>query len=200
MLRDVRLSVSLLCLALFSAGDSVLAETIEVGPDEIRAEHRLSESDRTAVFIVDRLCYGSNAPTTASRHVIRFYNAAAAGFLRASPDADGPAWIGHRIVGIREAFARAAPLLPRRINLSDAAQVRTVAEAELALGQRSVEEVFPPAIRRPDGNTFRISVPGPGARRTFAVRGCYREDDLKRILQLRSEAAERLLAAAGGAG
>lgn len=200
MLRHVCLAVSLPCLVLFSAIVPGHAETIQVGPDEVRAEHRLGEADPTAVFVVDRLCYGSNAPTTASRHVIRFYDAAAAGFLPPSPDTDRPQWIGDRIDGIREAFARAGQLLPRRINLSDAQQLRAVAEAELALGEQPVEAVFPPTFLRPDGNTFRIQVPGPGARRTLAVRGCYREADLKRILQLRGEAASRLLAAAGGAG
>ena len=121
MFPDVRPVLSALCLVLLSVVTAVHAETVEVGPDETRAEHRLGEDDRTAVFIVDRLCYGSNAPTTASRLVIRFYDAAAAGFVPA-PDAGPPEWVGDRIGGIREAFGRALSVLPRRINLADPAE------------------------------------------------------------------------------
>ena len=190
-------SFLLTVLTLFCV--TVRAETVDVGPDETRFEHELSESDRTAVFVVDRLCYGSNAPTIASRHVIRFYNAALAGFVP-RVDGDEPEWIGHRVARIREAFGNAARLLPRRINLASGSDLRALAAAEVELGSRTIGNVFPPARRRPEGNSFVVPVPGPGSTRSVAVRGCYREDDLKEILRLRREAAERLLAVAGGQG
>tara|TARA_R110002110_G_scaffold171384_1_gene373844 strand:+ start:101 stop:700 length:600 start_codon:yes stop_codon:yes gene_type:complete len=190
-------SFLLTVLSLFCA--NARAETVSVGPDETRFAHELSASDRTAVFVVDRLCYGSNAPTVASRHVIRFYNAALAGFVP-RVDSDEPEWIGHRVAGIREAFGNAARLLPRRINLASGSDLRALAAAEVELGSRTIGNVFPPARRRPEGNSFVVQVPGPGSARSVAVRGCYREDDLKEILRLRREAAERLIAVAGGQG
>lgn len=190
-------SFFLTVLSLFCV--TAWAETVDVGPDETRFAHALPEDDRTAVFVVDRLCYGSNAPTIASRHVIRFYNAALAGFVP-RVDSDEPEWIGHRVARIREAFDNAARLLPRRINLSSGSDLRAVAAAEVELGSRAIEDVFPPARRRPEGNSFVVRVPGPGSTRSVAVRGCYREDDLKEILRLRREAAEQLIAVAGGQG
>lgn len=196
MRRSLPAVVSFLVTVLSLLCANAWAENVNVGPDETRFEHELSEDDRTAVFVVDRFCYGSNAPTIASRHVIRFYNAALAGFV---PRIDGnePEWIGHRVARIREAFGRAVRLLPRRINLASGSDMQALALAEVELASRAIADVFPPARRRPDGNTFTVRVPGPGSTRTVAVRGCYREDALKEILRLRREAAERLIAAAG---
>lgn len=199
MPRSLQAVASFLLTVLSLFCTTALAETVNVGPDETRFAHELSEDDRTALFVVDRLCYGSNAPTTASRHVIRFYNAAVTGFVP-RVDSNEPEWIGHRVAHIREAFDNAAPLLPRRINLASGSDLRALAVAEVALGSRGVESVFPPPRRRPEGNSFAVRVPGPGATRSVAVRGCYREDDLKEILRLRREAAERLITVAGEQG
>ncbi len=199
MRRFLHAVLPFLLTALFLFCATARAETVEVGPDETRVEHELVADDPVAVFVVDRLCYGSNFPTVASRHVIRFYDAALSGFVPGT-GSEEVEWIGHRVARIRDAFGRAALLLPRRTNLASGSDIRAVAAAELELGSRGVGNVFPPTQRRPDGNTFRIGVPGPGARRAIAVRGCYREDDLKEILRLRREAAERLIKVSGGEG
>ncbi len=194
-------NVICLLLALVPCGgwgvSSALAETVTVGPRDTIVEHRLSEGEVIAEFVVDRLCYGSNAPTVISREVIRYYQAAALGFVPV-PGSDTVNWIGHDLRAVRDAYARARPVLPGgRHDLSDEEAVRNAARAELALEDKAPVEIFPTSGDPDQARVFRVRVTGPGGRGSVSVSGCYSDDDLKDILRLRRAAAEQLLAASG---
>ncbi|MDF1722561.1 MAG: hypothetical protein P1U65_17950 [Minwuia sp.] len=173
------------------------AETVEVGPRETIVEHRLTEGERIAEFVVERLCHGSNAPTVTSRFVIRYFDAASLGFVR-DPDSNAVTWIGNDLRSVQQAYAQAGRALPGGTHdLSDPEAVRAAARAELALADKEPVDAFPtsgdPALAR----VFRVAVTGPGDRRTISLNGCYSVDDLKEIMRLRRAAAERLLTASG---
>lgn len=198
-LRFLSVPVSLLVPFLVLPGVSApaSAETVQVGPRETIVEHRLSEGERLAEFVVDRLCYGSNAPTVISRFVIRYYEAAALGFVKA-PDSEAAIWIGDDLRAVRDTYAQARRMLPGGgHDISDAEAVRSAARAELALADRELREIFPTSGDATGARTFRVGVSGPGDRRTISVSGCYSDSDLKEILRLRRISAERLLAASG---
>lgn len=198
-LRFPFLPISLLVAIMVLPGPvaSALAETVQVGPRDTIVEHRLSVGERLAEFVVDRLCFGSNAPTVNSRFVIRYYDAAALGFVKAR-GSDAAVWIGNDLRAVRDTYAQAQRVLPGgRHDISDAEAVRSAARAELALADKDLPEIFPTSGDATGARTFRVGVSGPGDRRTISVSGCYSDDDLREILRLRRISAERLLAASG---
>ncbi|MEC9344996.1 MAG: hypothetical protein VYB54_02145 [Pseudomonadota bacterium] len=189
-----------LAVLLVAAGLPARAETRVVGPDETAVEVPVTEPGGEVTFRIDRLCYGSNAPTAISRVVLRFFELARQGFVT---DATGrTVWAGGALDDLRNAAAQAGPLLAVPVRGIDSPRgIAAAARAERDRASGDPVALFPVPKGEAGRTEFTVAAPlDAGDSRTVAVSGCYTPAQLGELMRRRGEAAGAFLAALDRAG